>query len=210
MELMMEKKSLRYCADKLEISLGTAFYWRHKILNGFVKDLIPNKLCNDIHLGKAVITENFKGCRNIKTSNREEIWIVAASSGEDVILSIPVCKKIWNLKSFEEKVYSKINNNSRITAYFDRYLEAVAKNHNKKLEKKENGIDNRIKYFRSNLNSWVRCFCGIGTKYLKQYLCWFILSYVAKKVDYISMSCELIKGNSFIRTNEIRVCKEGL
>jgi Transposase and inactivated derivatives len=32
-ELMIKRRSLRFCAKKLNINLATAFYWRHKILH---------------------------------------------------------------------------------------------------------------------------------------------------------------------------------
>lgn len=208
MELMMKKRSLRYCAEKLEINLGTAFYWRHKILNGLMHEVIPTKLYDSVHIGKGVMRENFKGCRDIKTSKRDEIWIVAARGGEDSILSVPVCKKLWSLKSFEDKVYAKIDCNSYITAYADRYLQVIAKKHNKELEKKEEKVDESIKYFRNNLHTWISCFYGIGTKYLKQYLCWFILFYLERKIDYINMSYDLLKRDNFIKTNEIRTVQK--
>lgn len=205
MELMMEKRTLRYCAKKLEINLGTAFNWRHKVLNGLVNIVTPKKLFDFVHIGKTVIKENFKGCRNIETSDREDIWIVAASGGKDTILSVPVCKKKWDLENFKLKVYSKIDKNSYIITHGDRYLQLVAKKHNKEFGKKEEIIDDRIKYFRGNLTSWVSTFYGIGTKYLKQYLCWFILFYLERKIDYINMSYDLVKGDTFIKTADIRM-----
>ncbi|MBD7910349.1 MULTISPECIES: IS1 family transposase [Clostridium] len=210
MELMMEKRSLRYCAEKLKISLGTAFYWRHKILNGFMKEVNPSELCDNVHIGKGAVKENFKGKRNITTSKREDIWIIAARGNKDSILVTPICKKVWNFRSFQEKIYSKIYKNSYITAYGDRYLQAIAKKHNNGMKKKKGKVDNCIKYFRSNLNIWMSCFHGIGTKYLKKYLSWFILFYLEKKIDYMDITYELLKENNFLTTKKIRDIKENM
>ncbi|MDS0526725.1 hypothetical protein NNC19_13620 [Clostridium sp. SHJSY1] len=203
-ELMMEKRTLKYCAKKLEISIVTAFYWRHKVLNSMINDFENVKLLENVQFGKSVMKENFKGCRNIETSEREDIWIVAASGINDVLLSLPICKRTWNLKKFEEKIYSKVERQSYITSYGDRYLQLVANNHNKELEKIEVKADERIKYLRRNLNEWMLCFCGIGTKYLRQYLSWFILFFIDKTINYMTIVTNLMKENSFFKNYDIK------
>ena len=134
---MIKKKSLRFCANKLNISLATAFYWRHKILHGLKLDSIPNKLQGDVHINKTIIIENFKGCRNITTTRRSNIWIIAAKGDEDSMLVMPIFKDCWNWKIFNEKIYSKIQKGSYIVAYNDRYIAVKAKEHNKKIVKEE-------------------------------------------------------------------------
>ncbi|MDO5516226.1 MAG: hypothetical protein Q4F66_01650 [Clostridium sp.] len=39
-ELFLEKQSLRYCAEALEINLSTAFYWRHKVMSALKSKII--------------------------------------------------------------------------------------------------------------------------------------------------------------------------
>ncbi len=36
-QLMLEGKTLKQCAKTLEISIPTAFYWRHKVLNALLR-----------------------------------------------------------------------------------------------------------------------------------------------------------------------------
>ena len=173
-ELMIKRKSLRFCAKKLKISLGTAFYWRHKILNGLKIDSVPNKLEGDIHINKTIIVENFKGCRNITTTKRSNIWVIAAKGDEDSMLVMPAFKHCWMRPIFYEKIYSKIEKGSYIIPYNDRYITAVAKEHNKKLVK-ERKEDDRIKFIIMNIIKWFSPFKGIATKYLEEYLSFFIL-----------------------------------
>ena len=205
-QLMMRKKSLRFCAEKLHINLATAFYWRHKILHGLKIDSIPNTLKGDVHINKTIIIENFKGCRNITTTQRRNIWIIAAKGNEDSMIVMPIFKDFWNWNIFDEKIYSKIQKGSYIVAYKDRYIGVKAKEHNKKLVK-EVECDDRIKYIIRNLNKWLSNFKGIATKYLEEYLSLFILSNLDRTINYMDiMSYYLPFGNRFIKTKEIGEC----
>lgn len=202
LELMMEKKSLRFCATKLEINLATAFYWRHKILHGLTLDVLPKKLNGDVYIGKILIQENFKGCRNIDTDIRRNIWVVGAKGSDDLLLIKPISKGLWNLKNFNEKIYSNVEEESYIIPYGDRYISLVAKSHNKNLIK-EIRDENKIKFLKMNLNIWLKSFSGIATKYLEEYLSLFILFNLVKVIDYMDLISYLSLGDRFIRTKEI-------
>jgi len=205
-ELMMEKKSLRFCADKLNISLVTAFYWRHKILYGLKLDSIPNELKGDIYIVKIIIPENFKGCRKITTTWRWNIWIVVARDTEDSMIATQVCKHCWDLKKFNEKIYSKIKKDSYIIPYEDRYLSIVSKKHNKKLMRPSMEED-RGKYFIINLDGWLRSFHGVATKYLEEYLSFFVLFNLNRIIDYMGIMNQLSFGDRFIKIKEIGLAR---
>jgi transposase-like protein len=207
-EFMLAKKTLRYCAEKLNINLGTAFYWRHKVLNGLRFHNIPENLYGNIHMGKAIMKENFKGCRNINAISRKDIWIVAAKGKSDSILSIPICKNGWDSKAFDEKIYNKIDKKSYIKAYGDRYLCAIANKHNLNSMKIEKEVEAKIRNFTGNVIRWFDCFRGIATKYLGDYLCWFIIFYRDKEFTNINLLYELAKDFSFINTEKIRFISE--
>ena len=207
-ELMIKRKSLRFCAKKLKISVTTAFYWRHKILNGLKADSIPNKLEGDVHINKTLIVENFKGCRNITTTKRNNIWVIAAKGDEDSMLVTPAFKHCWMRPIFYKNIYSKIQKGSYIIPYNDRYITAVAKEHNKKLRKqiiqrKERKEDDRVKFIIMNIMEWFSPFKGIATKYLEEYLSFFILFNLDRVIDYVDIIHYLSFGNRFIRTKEI-------
>lgn len=211
-ELMIEKKSLRFCAEKLSINLITAFYWRHKVLYGLTLDEISNKLNGDIYIGKTIMKENFKGCKNITTHKRRNIWIVGAKDMKDSMLAKPICKDFWDLKSFKEKIYSKIQKESYIIPYGDRYISVVANEHNKKLSLKTRRLkekdrieEDKIRYFESNLNEWLSSFYGIATKYLERYLHFFILFNLDKIINYMDIMYYLSFGIRFIKIKEIRI-----
>ncbi|WP_099716579.1 hypothetical protein [Clostridium sp. Maddingley MBC34-26] len=209
-EFMIEKKSLRFCAENLSINLVTAFYWRHKVLHALTLDDTPNMLKGIIYIGKTIVKENFKGCRNIEeirqsTHRRRNIWIIGAKGEEDSMFIKPIFKDFWDLKLFNEKVYTKIEKKSYIVSYGDRYLSLVAQKHNKKrlINVKD---DNRIRYMILNLMNWFAVFRGVATKYLQRYLSFYILFNLDRIFSCMELIYnDLLSGNRFIRTNQIRI-----
>lgn len=205
MELVLERKTLKYCAERLNININTAFYWRHKILHALRFDNIPNSLYGDVHMTKSIMKENFKGCRNINKEDRDNIFIVSAKGEGDNLLSLPISQKLWCQKDFDEKIYSKVEKGSQIIPYSDRHICIIAKNHNNsfsKLNLEENKV---IKNYRAISKEWFKCFRGISTKYLTEYLCWLILSYREKEFRNLGLLYELMEEFNFINTAKIRV-----
>lgn len=210
-ELMIEKKSLRFCAETLNISLVTAFYWRHKILHSLSLNSTPNMLKGIIYISKTVILENFKGCRNLETDyerdRRKNVWIFGAKGDEDSMFVKPVFKVWWDLPIFREKVYSKIEKNSYLVSYGDTYLSAIAKKHNKKRVLQVNH-DDRLRFFILNLKNWLAVYHGVATKYLQRYLSFFVLFNLNKSFDYMDIiTHDLFGENQFKKTYEIRTVK---
>jgi transposase-like protein len=203
-ELMMKRRSLRFCAKKLNINLATAFYWRHKILNILKKDSIPRSLKGYVHMNKTIIKESFKGSRNITAKRRRNIWVVAAKGNDDSMLVMPAFNDFWDWNLFKNKIYSKIEENAYIVPCQDRYIRIQAKKHNKNLVK-EVESDPRIKYIIVNLRKWLGRFKGVATKYLEGYLSFFILFNLDKKLDYIDIISYICQKNSFIKTQEIKI-----
>ena len=203
-ELMMKRRSLRFCAKKLNINLATAFYWRHKILNVLKNDSVPSSLKGYVHINKTILKENFKGSRNMAVKRRRNIWVVAAKGDDDSMLVIPALNDFWDWNLFKNKIYSKIGEEAYIVPYEDRYIRVQAKKHNKNLLK-EIQPDDRIKYIIVNLRKWLGKYKGVATKYLESYLSFFVLFNLDKKIDYIDITSYLCSKNSFIKTEEIKM-----
>ena len=187
MELFLQKSTLRECAKILEINIRTAFIWRHKIMETMIPEVTADKLEGKVFITKAMQKENFKGCRNIKTSERENIWIVGARDRRDSMIVVPICTRCWNKRSFYKLIYSKIEKNSYIVSDHDQYMINVAKKHNKGIVlnayKKE-----CMKNFRGNLKRWIGGFKGVATKYLKRYLSYFTIFNVYRKFNSLEFT----------------------
>ncbi|MBE6049134.1 MAG: IS1 family transposase [Clostridium sp.] len=201
--LMFEKRSLRYISQKLEISLSTAFYWRHKVMKALMKDDEKELVKKYVHIITTRMRENFKGCRKIATRRRKLIWIVTAKDINDKIISSPICKSRWDDRAFRKKIYSKIDKKAYLRAYPNRFIYAIAKKHNRSVGNKKDIIDNVILTFRARFANWFSDFRGIATKYLKDYLTWFKLFYKRKVYNLSTIVKVVIKKISYIKTNDI-------
>ena len=218
-EFMLEKKTLEYCADKLKISINTAFYWRHKVLHAMTFTKIPDSLTGKIHMIKISTKENFKGNKHIDTDVREKVFVVSARGKEDSILCLPVCKKRWDINKFNDKVYKRIDPKSIIIPYVDRYVHVIAKKHNEKVKVDKKEIDDRklrsnciagdfdklISNFYLVCKSWFSPFYGVATKYLKRYFCWLIIYNLKKKFTNMGLFKELILGQFYIKEEDISI-----
>lgn len=203
-EFFIEKQTLRYCAKELDISLTTAFYWRHKILSAINTSEELKSLEGEVHIAKTLMKENFKGARNIWTSERKNIIVIATIDSKDTMISLPLCKEVWSYKIFNDKVYAKIKKNSYIVPYGDRYLLKIARNHNKE-KIKEHKEEIRIKFFNKLVHLWFMNFRGIATKYLEKYLSWFILDNLKKQMGWIQILEYLSSLVTFVKSKDI--CK---
>ncbi|CAI3667515.1 IS1595 family transposase [Clostridium neonatale] len=193
MELMLQKISLRACSKILEINIRTAFIWRHKVMHGMLQEIMDDKLEGKVFITKAIEKENFKGCRNITTSERKNIWIVAARDRHDSMIIVPICNDYWSEDSFKNLVYSKIEENSYIVSDYDRYMMNVAKKHNKGITLNAYR-EECIKKFRGNLKRWISGFKGVATKYLEEYLSYFTIFNLYKKFNSLDFTYNLSKN----------------
>ena len=190
MELMLQKISLRACSKILEINIRTAFIWRHKVMHGMLQEIMADKLEGKVFITKAIEKENFKGCRNITTSERKNIWIVAARDRRDSMIAMPVCMQFWNEDNFTKIIYSKITEDSYIVPDNDRYMMNIAKNHNKGIVLNSK-LEKSVRNFRRNLRNWIGIFRGVATKYLEGYLSYFVLFNLYKKFNSLDFTYNL-------------------
>lgn len=190
-ELILEKKVLRECAEILNINIITAFMWRHKVLDSLNKIQKEVVLAGNIHMVKTTTKENFKGSKKIKTDVREKVLVVSANGDKDSMLSLPLCKRVWSFKAFEEKVLPRINKGFNIVPYNDRYIYLAAKKYSKDLDQEVPADDELMKNFNMVYKSWFKKFNGVATKYLSQYLSWFIIFFREKTFNYLDFLYEL-------------------
>ncbi|WP_090011157.1 hypothetical protein [Clostridium sp. DSM 8431] len=203
---MMEKVSLRVAARRLKINLATAFFWRHKIMDAICKENEVFKLEKNVHILCNRVMENHKGSRHIEKNNAKYIWVVTAKAGNDQIISEPISKGLWSYEAFNKIIYSKISEEAVIKGYQNRYVDGVAKWHNKKFKKKEElERDESVEKYRGMYCRWFSSFRGIATKYLKEYLNWFMMFYRERKYYYLGYSREVIKVMKYIKICDIGI-----
>ena len=174
-ELFLEKKVLRECAEILNININTAFAWRHKVLEALKKIESEVMLKGNIHMIKTTVKESFKGSKRIQTDIRENVLVVSANGDMDSMLSVPLCKRVWSFEAFELKIVPRISEGSRIVPYLDRYIYLAAKKYGVDSDDKVPADNELMKNFNMVYKSWFKKFNGVATRYLSNYLSWFIL-----------------------------------
>ena len=61
LSFLIDGKSLRYCSKELKISLSTAFFWRHKLLDALRENYGTQELQGEIQMDETYFRESFKG-----------------------------------------------------------------------------------------------------------------------------------------------------
>ncbi len=197
-QLMLEGKTLKHCAKALEISIPTAFYWRHKMLKALLCLGDGTPLSGVVETDETYFLESFKGKRNLtirrprkrggKASKRgisnEQVAVMVAISRDGGI----VCRTSGQGGTTPPKIHATIgqaldSNAILVTdaaAAFKRYaeqqsLEHHAINPNQGIRKQGIFHIQRANGYHSRLKKWMRRFNGVATKYLNHYLFWFKL-----------------------------------
>ena len=190
-ELILEKKVLRECSDALNISITTAFLWRHKVLESLKKIQSTVMLRGNINMIKTSTKENFKGNRNICTDVREKVLVLSANDNMDAMLSLPLCKRVWSFKAFELRVLPRISEGSNIIPYGDRYVYLAAKKYGANSDDGISANDEIMQNFSLIIKNWFKKFNGVATKYLSNYLSWFIIFCKKEVFNYIDFLYKL-------------------
>lgn len=183
--LMFSGNSIRKCAAKLHISIDTSFKWRHKILNKLPNCNNNIYLYNYIGLKHINFNESFKGQKvppvSLIPEPRKKVFLSIIVNEKYMSFSKIVSKGMLYQSDSYNLLKNKINFNSNITGFYDRYSPAIAKRLNKDLFRfkecsalKNINLKDSLYGFSSLLKIWLGIFRGVATKYLDAYLDWFI------------------------------------
>lgn len=192
-ELMMTGLSLAKIADKLNISVPTAFQWRHKILKtikNFQSDTIIGGIVEadetfmlNSHKGKHI--EGVKGrtrggVANYRGLSHEQVGVLVAIDRNKNVISDIYGRGRIKTKEVETILSNKITENSLMITDSCSAYRKFAENHNLKLKQIPSGQHslgkyniNRINSYHSGLKKFIKGFNGISTRYLDNYLNWF-------------------------------------
>ena len=206
--LLFDMESLRYSSSKLEISLPTAFYWRHKILFA-LKSVTDNGLLGDaVHIEKRIRKENRKGQKNVAEIPRKNIWIYFVKDNHDGIIGMPSCIDNWNKNMFMKIIYKNIDRSSYIHQIGDRFIKTIADKHNLELKVKVEG-DNiaALQKVIGRFNKLICQYRGIASKYIKKYM--YLVEVFEKKIKLSTKKImESIFGeDNYIKSKKIKSSK---
>ena len=206
-DCMMDKKTLKVSAEECGISMGTAFAWRHKILDSLQRMADHVILGGTVEADETFVNVSFKGNHHGKNGFRmpkeshkrgNDIHTGGLSDDKVCILcavdpaGIPVSKagKTGKVSSacVEKVLADRIRPDSILCTDNEKAYLRYAKEHGLCLIQMETDrrtagqyTIQRINAYHSHLKGFLSCFGGVSSKYLNNYLAWYNLFFCTKK-----------------------------
>ena len=189
--------SIRKCAKETGISMQTSFDWRHKIISSF-DELNPSTFKGIVESDDIFFLESSKGSRSLDRERRsrgskatkrgisnQQVAVVVTQdrSGNQ---ELKVVKKGRISKSnLDEVLGSRIEEGSVLCTDAHRSYSAFAKgkkiDHQKFTANKGQRVVNKVYHVQNvnntakRLRTWMRPYNGVATKYLQNYMNWFMV-----------------------------------
>ena len=197
--LMLDSKSIRYIAKELKISNQTAFDWRHKVLSSFDK-IFVKKFSGSVEIDPIYFRFNQKG-RKRDLVNVGKIKQGISDQQANVLFTMDRNKNFdfkvvkfgkLSVEDIQRSVLSQSKFKKVKTVYSDSeeslriFFEEMGKEHKRFVASKGHGKGqlhvNTLNNTKKRLNGWIDYnFNSVSTKYLKNYLNWFLVLEIMKK-----------------------------
>lgn len=189
--------SIKRCSEETEICVQTSFDWRHKILNSF-NELQPSSFGGIVESDDIFFLESEKGSRNITRKSRkrgskstkrgvsnQQVAVVITQDRKNSKEMVVVKKGRITKKSLEKVLGGRIEKGATLCTDSHRSYTAFTKSnsidHQKFIANKGQRVKDKIYHVQnvnntaSRLRSWMKPFNGVATKYLQNYLNWFMV-----------------------------------
>lgn len=194
---MLMGYSIRKCAEEVGISIQTSFDWRHKVLCAF-KTASAERYSGILETDDFFFLESEKGSKQLSRPSRkrgtkakkagindEQISVIAAvdrNGNKDLKVSNKGRMSKADLeKVFENKIDQKVilcsDSHPSITAF----AKSKKLKHKKIKANKGQYVKDKIYHIQNTNNTikrlrdWMKPFNGVATKYLQNYMNWFLV-----------------------------------
>jgi transposase-like protein len=190
LKCMLEGKSLRACASEVGISLPTSFRWRHKILSAIQGLEGGINFSGITEADELLLQYSEKGRRYkspeekeqaIKTIHPNVAVLVMTDREGNLLFKHTGEHKVQNSQIKEELKRRVSENNLICFKPNDEFKQAVMESPSKKVivRRKTKGLAiysvNVAEKKITNFLVWMMRFRGVATKYLQNYLMWFVV-----------------------------------
>lgn len=178
-QVFIKGVSLRECAAKMNITLVTAFFWRHRFLHDLCEKNYIEKIGSYVELTKLVLNENFKGDRRHHSEERDKIIVVNAINKSLDIIPIFAARNFIGLYDIRDNIIPRLDRKAYIAGFLDGRLKVFAKGFNEinKVNISDNEISNIDITYSNKLKIWLKKFNGVASKYLDHYFAWRAFEY---------------------------------
>ena len=214
-EVFIKGVSLRECALRMNITLVTAFFWRHRFLHDLCETNYIERIGSYVELTKLVVSENFKGDKKYHGEKRDSIIIVNALNDNIDILPIFAARNFIGLFDIRDNIIPRLDRKAYVVGHLDGRLKVFAKGFNEinKVKLKDNKVSNIDIAYSNKIKVWLSKFNGVASKYLEHYLSWRAFEYknsieykknkpVIEKINFkINVKAEI---NTYISWNKIK------
>ncbi len=199
LEEMRKGTSIKKTAKIVGISIQTSFDWRHKILSSTAEKL-HQKLGGEIQCDELELAQSSKGERGLQRPSRKRgndfkrnekgkknttVQVITAIDNHGVKMMQAVETKRLTRQQISQALASKLERNSTLITDEHHSYKAfakdkktithktfIAKAHQSKTDKKVNL--QKVNQTHSELRKFLDRFHGVSTKYLQNYLNWYL------------------------------------
>ena len=194
---MLKGYSIRKCSEEVGIALQTSFDWRHKILSAF-KTVSPDRFTSILESDEIFFLESEKGNKNLNRTARkrggkaktagiskEQIAVVVNRDRKGHADMKIAARGRISKKNLDDIFEDKIENGTILCTDSHRSYSAFARSkglkHEKILANKGQYVKDQVFHVQhvnnmaQRLRSWMNRFNGVSTKYLQNYLNWFLV-----------------------------------
>ena len=195
-KVLTEGLTLRECAAKLNITLVTAFFWRHRFLHDLCEKNYIAKIGSYVELTKLILNENFKGDRRYHSEERDKIIVVNAVNESLDIIPIFAARNFIGFYDIRDNIIPRLDRKSYVVGLIDGRLKVFAKGFNKvnKVVENYNEISNIDIAYSNKLKIWLKKFNGVASKYLEHYFAWRAFEY-KNSIEYKKNNLAIDKIN---------------
>jgi len=190
LKCMLEGKSLRACAREVGISLPTSFRWRHKILSA-IQGLEGGINFSGITEADELLMQYSEKGRRYKSPEEKEqamktvhpnVAVLVMTDREGNLLFKHTGENKVQNSQIKEELKRRVSENNLICFKpNDEFKQAVMESPSKKVivRRKTKGLAiysvNVAEKKITNFLVWMMRFRGVATKYLQNYLMWFVV-----------------------------------
>ena len=197
---MLEGKSLRACASEVGISLPTSFRWRHKILSA-IQGLEGGINFSGITEADELLMQYSEKGRRYKSLEEKQkamntvhpnVAVLVMTDREGNLLFKHTGEDRVKNSQLKEELNHRLSENNLICFKpNDEFKQALIESKSKKIlvRGKTKGLTvysvNIAEKKINNFLGWMAKFRGVATKYLQNYLMWFVVmnKYLKNKVE---------------------------
>lgn len=201
--LFVDSRSLPYTSKELNITVATAFYMRHKLLDA-ISSSFDNVLTEIIEADETFLPVSYKGQNNLPRIPRkrgkqtkmrglshEKVCIAVALDSSKRLLIKPICLGRVQIEGLYKLFDNHIEKGSiictdRASAYMQVADELHLKHHRYKNTSQFDEFHiNHINSQHNNFKIWINRFRGVSTKYLEHYTTWYQILHLLKSLKDI-------------------------